>query len=353
MPGTRFSAALAPRFDRDPDPGVTIRARLTVALLAAWAGAGGCGGGSGGASIPISDLEAQIVDAVCNWRVGCAQSPDKATCLRSVELEPGFYPTIQADIASDKVIYDGAKARACVDLLDALAPCTQSATATAARQVTDTCKAVFTGTIATGGACFFKEECAGDASCNQTDPSCAQACCAGTCGTPLATPATAGQSCSNVPCATGLYCDFTTSPQSETCAVPSSTEGAACNQAGSCAAPLFCDLDTTTGTGTCKHAVATGARCNTSAGSNSCDDLRDRCDATSSTCVPRGAVGATCDTSMGITCVGYATCTGGTCVAQPEGGDSCDPAGPACYSGLTCDPTTLKCTAPPEGGACM
>jgi hypothetical protein len=350
MPTTRFHDDLG----RDPDSAVTIRAPsrrrwLTAVLLAACAG--GCGPGGGGAPIPLADLPAQITDAVCNWRVGCSQSPDKATCLRNVQIEPGFFPTVEADVASGKVVYDGSKARACVDLLNRLAACTQSATATVTDEVPDACDAVFKGTVAAGGACFFKEECAGGASCVRTDPSCAQACCAGTCNAPTTAPAMAGESCTGRPCATGLYCD--TSAAAPTCARQLTTAGAQCGVSGACASPLFCDLDAASGTGTCKHAVATGAHCNPTVGSASCDDLHDRCDATTSTCVTPAAVGAACDATMVRACVAYATCTAGTCVAQPEAGDSCDSTGPPCYSGLICDSTTLKCTLTPEGGACM
>jgi hypothetical protein len=313
--------------------------------------AGGCKGGGGGASIPLSEFPAAISDAVCNWRVGCSQSPDKATCLRNVQIEPGFFPTIQSDVASGRVAYDGNQARVCVDLLNQLVPCTQSATATVTDEVPDACNTVFTGTVAIGGGCFFKEECAGGATCTQTDPSCAQACCVGTCATPTSTPAMAGEACTARPCATGLYCDV--GAAAPTCAVQLAAAGAACSAAGACAPPLYCDLDATTGAGTCKHAAATGAPCNTHVGSASCDDLRDRCDATTSTCVAPAAVGAACDATVVRACVAYATCTNGACVAQPEVGDTCDPTGQPCYSGLTCDPTMLKCTLTPEGGACI
>jgi len=51
----------------------------------------------------------------------CRAFPDQATCPASRQVTPHDYDTLNQDIGSGKVVYDGAKARACFDAANAAA----------------------------------------------------------------------------------------------------------------------------------------------------------------------------------------------------------------------------------------
>jgi hypothetical protein len=326
-----------------------------VALLISMSPA--VGASCGGSSITLDEAQRRLRAAICRFEVSCREVPDMATCLTVVQEEPGYLQTLDADIASGKVVYDGVKANSCVSEYESiLSSCNRSDDA-ALSALSPSCDKVLVGTVAAGGACFFSEECAGGGSCQATDTSCSrtQMCCAGTC---LAEPAPipVGGDCSapqpNQSCAAGSYCNTAQSGSSLTCVVPSTVEGTPCTSSTLCANPMYCSIDPTTNMGTCKRAAATGAACDSSVGSLSCDAVGDYCDTTTGKCTPRIAPGGTCDSAQ-YNCVGYATCVGTTCVARPVAGQTCDPTnGPSCLGGLDCDATTNKCTPWPTGGVC-
>src|ERR1051325_2198381 len=90
----------------------------TTTLILSLIGAGGCGGGTG--PVDLDQLFARVVVAVCRGEVACASMPDTATCMASIQQEPGYLATIKQDIASGKVKYDAAQAGTCIDLIERL-----------------------------------------------------------------------------------------------------------------------------------------------------------------------------------------------------------------------------------------
>jgi hypothetical protein len=316
-----------------------------LALLAV-----GCGGGSGGGSIPFDQLEPTLLAAACHLNVLCGTFPDTATCMASLYVKPHFLDTIGPDIASGKVVYDGAKARACVDMVNAITSCDRTALAGLALDPVCGNDTAFKGTVAAGGPCFFLEECAGGANCQKTDSTCTtNQCCAGTCVAPPA-PVAVGADCTTATCVTGSVCVFdgTTTPATETCQIPGGV-GAPCVSISNCTNPLYCD----TTSKTCKSPVATGGACDPTMGSLGCDSPTDVCDPTTMVCTNRLGLRSACDPTNN-TCVSYAACdaTTSTCVERPVAGASCDPTnGPSCLTG-TCDATSMLCTLPTGSGAC-
>jgi hypothetical protein len=326
------------------------RARVASRLIGGLAlAAAGCDGGS----VPFSQFEASAEQAVCHALVLCGKFPDEATCLASEQVQPHYYETLGSDISAGKVIYDGGRAKACLDAVDGLGSCngtTVSPLQSPLPQIDPTCNAIFRGTVAAGGACFFSEECANGGTCTSTQGCTADQCCAGACVT--YTNVAEGGDC-NVPDA---VC-----PSGTTCAADSTTDGYTCQRlpgagapciyphlnVGVCAKPLYCDDPTM---GTCKAFVATGGPCDPSVGN--CEYL-DRCDPTTLVCTPLLPVGSACGVSP-IGCVSYATCdtTTSTCVELTLVGAACDPNGLACLGG-TCDRTTSTCMLTPTGDACQ
>jgi hypothetical protein len=310
-----------------------------------------CGGGSSSAPISLDDFQTQFLAAYCKLLVACASMPDQATCVASQQEVHGYYATLDQDVDAGTVTFDSAQARHCIDLLARLPSCKQSQAGAALAQFDDDCHALFSGTVPTGGACFFSEECA-SGHCSPTDTYCSRTaqCCPGVCADVTAQIPVGGD-CTNLvsgqDCANGSSCAPGPN-QTFVCTAASTTEGASCATYDGCRSPLFCDLDLTTGVGTCKRPVATGGACNPTA-SRACDDGRDICDFDTGTCTRKGAVGAPCLTE---TCVGWASCDGTTCVARPRAGETCDPVlGPACIGGLSCD-STMTCSLTPVGDAC-
>lgn len=306
----------------------------------------GCDGT--GAPIPFAQLQSSIDQAACRVDVVlCGDFPDQATCLASRQDVPRYYDTLGQDIDAGRVVYDGGKARACVDTLNSLSYCSRIGPSTLSSD--PNCTSIFSGTVVPGGACFFDEECVG-AYCEPNDTSCQPSaqCCPGTCLV-VPPPVPAGGACPQLPgtCA------------SRVCVIdPSGTAtcrdtvglGASCLGEVPCGPRLYCDPLTAL----CQAPAATGGACLPELASQDCGGTNDRCDATTSVCTPLLPLGAVCDpTSDG--CVSYATCdaTTSTCVERPAVGAACDPtgAGPACLGG-SCQATTATCTLTPIAGAC-
>jgi hypothetical protein len=311
----------------------------------------GCGSGSGGGSVPFSQFEPSAVQAVCHLLVLCGDFPDQATCVASEQTQPHYYETLGPDISSGKVIYDGTKAKTCLDAINAVSSCNRSTEANVV--LSSACDGIFTGTVATGGGCFFGTECAGG-SCNATAACAPNQCCAGTCS--ASTMVGLGGDCgvSGAICVSGTTCTFDTSTRTDTCQqLPG--QGAPCgypNYASTCASPFYCDSVS----GTCKAPVATGGPCDPTLGPEGCDSVLDSCDPTTSVCTHLLPVGSTCG-SPSVGCISYAVCdpTTLTCVERPGVGAACDPSyatGALCLGGATCDPTTTTCTLQPTAGAC-
>ena len=326
----------------------TSRIRLISALV--FPLVAGCGGGSG-APMGLAEAQSHVVNAICKFEVACSQMPDFATCQASLQMQPGYLATLEADIASGKVHYDGIKARSCVEALERLygGACTQSALAASDTMDDDACDQVIVGTAAAGAACFFAEQCASGL-CQRTDPTCSQSrqCCIGACAAKPA-PIPVGGDCSaplpDQACEIGAVC------LSSRCVAQLKVEGAACTATFQCASPLFCDPNTATNAGVCRHAAPTGGPCNASV-FVPCDDLRDYCDPVSGTCKQRIGVGGTCDAAQ-TTCVGFAQCEATSCVPLLKAGQACSStSGPDCLGSLQCATDTNTCALVPGDGVC-
>jgi len=325
-----------------------------VTLLSAVLALASCKDGKPPAGpLGLEDFRDRLFAEFCRLEVLCEGSPDMATCMASLQEQPGFYATIEQDIAAGRVTYDAVKAGRCIALIEQVPSCKRSDTAPLAAGFDDEfgefCSKVFTGTVADGGSCFLSEQCVGDSYCARSDAVCSPSrqCCAGTC-TALTPRIPVGGDCSmpSSSCAPGSFCSGPASGP-RTCTLPSTVEGTACNSQ-LCADPLYCDVDAT-GMGTCKRVVATGAPCNPIA--DGCDDLRDHCDPTTRVCTRQIRVGGACDPAL-YHCVRYATCQGTTCTKRPTAGEACPATGPACLGGLTCEAQTGTCALSLVGGAC-
>jgi hypothetical protein len=324
---------------------VALRVIETLALAAL----AGCDGGGG--SIPFSQLEPSAEQAVCHVLVLCGTFPDQATCLASEQVLPHYYDTLGSDVSSGKVIYNGGKAKACLDAINALTSCNGIAVfplASPLPQIDPICSSIFTGTVASGGTCFFSEECASGGSCGSTQGCSVGQCCAGACA--MITYVAKGGDCNvaDAVCASGTTCVFDSTTGAATCQMLPGA-GAPCiypNYVPVCAGPFYCD----TASGTCKALVATGGTCDPSM--DGCKS-GDRCDPTTLVCTPLLPVGSACGSST-IGCVSYATCdaTTSTCVELTFVGAACYPNGPACLGGI-CDRTTSTCMLTPTSGACQ
>ena len=307
--------------------------------------------GCGSDALPFSELRSSVLAASCRYDVRCQNYPDQATCLASLQTQPHFFDTMVADVASGKVIYDGVAARACVDAINSLSSCPRNAFSMLDAR-TAVCNKVLTGTVAVGGACFFREECLGGGNCLTTG-NCVSSyeCCAGTCQTPPVSVPVGGDCSVYDPsvCPAGTSCLTDPTSGKSTCRVPVGA-GGSCSSSPSCAAGLYCDV---TLTQTCKPQIATGGTCNPSLGAQDCSGPQDVCDSTTQTCTPPAAVGSPCGGAQ-PSCVGYATCdpTSLTCVEVPTVGAACDPTrGNSCLAG-NCDATSATCVLPPSAGAC-
>jgi hypothetical protein len=317
------------------------------ALLAVVAGCG-----AGGDTIPFAQLEPTALQATCRLEVLCGNYPDLATCESSEQTQPHYYDTIGADIASGKVVYDGAKARACIDDLNAISSCIGGFLDVELESAAG-CTGIFTGKVAAGGSCHFSPECAGGAECGLSETSCDSLgqCCAGTCSATPVVVLEGGDCSSGGACAPGTFCSANTT--TATCLAAPATVGASCAGSDSCAPPLYCSPTTQT----CQQLPLTGEPCAPGAAIPSaqvslCQNPLDTCDATSNVCVPLVGVGGSCDPSTGG-CVSYAACdpATNTCLEAPAVGQPCDPNGAPCLGGM-CDATTSRCTLAPTAGAC-
>jgi hypothetical protein len=321
--------------------------RALALAAAAWTGATGCGGGDGGGgSLPLAQFHDAMLSATCHLRVLCGQLPDEATCGATEQEEPHLYASLPQLVAAGRIIYDGQKARACVDEINGLPSCNRSVVDVPGALAD--CQQVLVGGVPAGGDCFLNEECA-HGSC-QSAVACDSSvqCCPGTC-VAYPQPLAAGADCSDLTlsCQTGTTCTNPPGTSSLICQPLVTTVGASCASI-SCAESLVCDPVTLT----CQLRSSTGGACDPMRGDEDCDDMRDRCDS-SSVCSPRVAVGAACD-AQGA-CVAWASCdpTLHTCVELPTAGQTCLAAqGPRCL-GLGCDPSTNTCTLTPAGGSCL
>jgi hypothetical protein len=287
-------------------------------------------------------------NAYCAREVQCGAYATTATCLAVYQLDSIHLETVLADVADKKIAFSSASASGCIDYLESQT--CEYATIFDQSSNTD-CSRVTTGTVGSGGACFYSEECGANLACAYTSSTCDPntTCCTGTCVADA--PVAVGGDCSmGQPCVAGTYC----SDVSVTCVALGTTSGAECEDLGGCASPMLCMIDENSGpTGTCMTPPAHGATCNP-AFLIDCAEETDYCDSGTLLCTSRIATGSAC-AAADAGCVGYDVCASETCVAAALIGSACtvSPTSGAsnCIIGTTCANST--CVATPAGSACM
>ncbi|MDQ3366478.1 MAG: hypothetical protein M3680_13715 [Myxococcota bacterium] len=302
--------------------------------------AAACGGGG----LSPDDLADEVAGASCDQAVRCESVPDRASCDAAVQVEDRDLLTILGAVDDGTIKYDKNAAADCADFIG------DASCSFAGFNTENPCQDIFEGTVPAGGACFLDLQCAGFGECVQTDENCDSelACCPGTCmGTFSESPI--GGPCDDDLhfCGPSAYCVEAASGAGTCTALLAA--GAACTELDSCVNPLYCNLNFTTGTGTCKAAAPTGGSCSRM-DLLPCADSREYCDATTSKCIKRVAVGGACGT--GISCVGYASCINMVCVSDLKAGEACQAeTGPDCLGDLECIGGT--CQIPPVGASCL
>ncbi len=305
----------------------------TLIVFGALGALGGCGGSD---AIPIEDLPASLEQALCRRAVACAGAADQASCEATNFLaENAGVLTIVQSVKRGGVTYDGAKASACLRELEA--DCADLPTDSS------TCDAVFTGTVAAGGACVTSVECLDDGRCVPPG-TCTDACCVGTCrGKPIPLPVGASCTTADATCVDGAFC-----ANGGTC-LPELPVGSACTGTG-CASPAVCLRNPDDGSEICTViSTVVGAPCLPGANFG-CGRSDEHCNATTRTCTKRAQPGAPCQEDAD--CVGYASCVAGICKTRPTLGQPCDGStGIYCQGGLIC-PAGV-CAAPVTATACV
>jgi hypothetical protein len=294
----------------------------------------------GSDGVSIDDFENSYLDAYCAGEVKCGYQPSVADCKASISLDGYTFLTLIDAAKSGTVKYNEEAAGSCLDSyreptcrFDGL-------------HTEDACEGTFTGTIPMGGACVISAECAGGASCTQTDENCDRdaMCCPGTCGAPTVEVAAGAPCGENDICPDNQYCKPPASGDVGTCTAFITTEGTACESFFACANPMICNLFADMPT--CEKPVATGETCNPDA-LIPCLVNADHCDA-SMKCVGPLADGAACETSS--ECGPDSTCLA-TCTPNVTKGGACGDTTADCLGGLEC--TGGTCQLGPAGMSCL
>jgi hypothetical protein len=289
----------------------------------------------GTSSVSVDDYPDALRDAFCGFLARCGEVKDVATCRTSnIGIDVHVSASEHAAIDMGRTRFDGARAQACADALGARS-CDQ--TSQSNREVPDACLAVVAGTATAGATCALDEECV-SLVCHV--PSCAQACCTGTCeGGAVPARAKAGESCETNLCDAASFCDNV------------ATTCVALKKAGdSCESSEQCDfaLDCLQG-GTCGSLPRLGDAC-----TGACRDVGTTCSLASHTCVKVGLLGEACsssaDCSQLYTCDTSKRCSEGLAVGAP-----CTIAQRCAGAGAFCDAPVNEvaglCAVPKANGA--
>ena len=311
---------------------MAYKTRLLALLVSALPVFIACGGGGGG--IAIDDFGTEFVHQRCEAQVRCGEFPDLASCVEATLLD---LDQLKASVEAGRIHYDADLVSKCFTaIIDT--SCDRIPTQVDGSDAI--CDGLLAGTVAVGEDCFGGE-CAGDAFCAGGD---SDTCMQGTCeAVELAAP---GESCLEATCA-----DEATCSAENICVAraPSPTVGQSCDDS-----VLFDCNGSLCISGTCVALPATGEACDPDFGGFggflSCGDATEFCDFTDTTCKPRLAVGEACPASPGNSCVAYAECDSGTCVAAPGLGDVCGETTPRCLGDLDC--TGGICVAEPNDPVC-
>ena len=177
-----------------------MRRCLPAFVLLVVSGCGPSKGGSGGGAIPFDQLASEYARVFCQKAFVCCDavelqsvSGSEAECRSALSADlMGDLTGDQTGVAMGTTIYDGAKARACLDIVTAL-PCSEWGADDKLRRFPD-CLHILHGTIAPGGACARSGECL-DGLCDTSSGS-------GAC----VARAALGESCASATCRSELYC---------------------------------------------------------------------------------------------------------------------------------------------------
>jgi len=223
-----------------PPHNAGMRRCLPAFVLLVVSGCGPSKGGSGGGAIPFDQLASEYARVFCQKAFVCCDavelqsvSGSEAECRSALSADlMGDLTGDQTGVAMGTTIYDGAKARACLDIVTAL-PCSEWGADDKLRRFPD-CLHILHGTIAPGGACARSGECL-DGLCDTSSGS-------GAC----VARAALGESCASATCRSELYCPLDASGRPTICAVPKAN-GMACSADLECASGSCVGAPTTAG----------------------------------------------------------------------------------------------------------
>lgn len=331
----------------------SLRAALFLAAVASL-GAPACSGedpaSATGDPIAIESFRDEFEKAQCEYAVRCGFMPDQAVC-RAVDTEDQALLQLLADVVFNKVTFDGAAARACVDATKAQG-C--EALASVYKKVADACTGVFEGSVAEGGACLVGDECAGG-NCDLTMCMGNGACCMGECAKPL-NPVAVGGDCAMAPCVESAYCETIDDGMGGITATCKARvkNGQPCDSANACEEGLRCDVG---GDGNCYVLSKEGQPCNPNLQNGACLRVDNWCSTTEKVCAKLPLPGEPCTDKM--VCMGHAYCDGVTCQVRALEGQDCatDGSGALCLGDLECqmDDMLMKnvCRSPEPEQVCV
>jgi hypothetical protein len=295
----------------------------------------------GNDSVSIDDLKGAYIDAYCDGAVKCGSFASTAECHASVSIDNNSFLSVIDGAKTGSVKYSEDAAGSCLDALRNPS-CTFEGL-----HGEDPCDDLFSGTVAMGGACTISAQCAGDASCEQTDQDCDRdvACCPGTCGASSVVVAAGAPCGENDICPSNQYCKPPASGDVGTCTALITTEGTACDSFFACQDPMICngfaDMPT------CEKSAGTGETCKPD-NLIPCAKDSDHCDAATMKCVGPLATGATCEFSS--ECGPDSTCVD-TCQKNLGVGGTCSDTTADCLGSLSC--TNGTCQLGPAGMSCL
>ncbi len=290
-----------------------ILAVLAVLVLPA------CGGGA----IPYESLQSETNKVECRKFTECGAFSSETACqawvANAIASAPDFYA---ARIKSGKVLYDGARAKSCLDEIskatcDSFLAFTNDSGRTILRSngsawssmsISPDCRLAFQGTVKAGEACTNGVECTPDTYCAMSIG------CSGMCVKRLALN---GHVITDAQCVTGLV-------------------------------PVGHAPDAT-----CQMPLTAGAACMQGDG-NGCDPVQNLYCGSSQVCQKYRSEAETCDDTQ--RCGTLLTCASGHCARFLPVSTSCDSPStrpPVCQIGLHCEPGSWLCAQPVgEGAAC-
>jgi len=284
-----------------PDLGLTLRALglLALAGLTSATVISGCSDeevDSGTGPTSVDALIERSVSARCAFLVRCTWLAGEQSCQKNVAVDRTLVQLVSDARAEKRVAFDPIAGGDWVDAVK-FQPCQD--TFAVGRELEAAWDAVWTGKVASGGACLVDEHCEGDSRCNRDE--CGGGCCDGVCESAPGLVAVGGD-CSERECVDQAYCDEDGDTGARTC-VTRHANAEACPGFGTCQDGQECDAR---GGDNCYKLAARGAQCNPLL-PVSCLDYDTQCDPGQEKCVPAPGPGEPCATN-GEGCLRYARC---------------------------------------------